>query len=83
MTGPEESTRVVALTRANAGRVVRWRGVRSGVRTYLQALVDGEWRQVVETRRDPECLPPRVLRLKAGEYAWTSGSRRGADAGRT
>ena len=81
MTAPDESTHVVAVTRANAGRVVRWRGVRSGIRTYLQALVDGEWRQVVETRSDPECLPPRALRLRAGEFAWTPAAGRGADVG--
>ena len=79
MTAPEESTRVVAVTRANAGRVVRWRGVRSGIRTYLQALVEGEWRQVIETRSDPEYLPPRALRLRAGEYVWTPAGRRGTD----
>jgi hypothetical protein len=70
-------TRVVAITRANVGRVQRWRGVRSGVRTYLQALVDGEWCQVVETRSDPEYLPPRSQRLRAGEYAWAPSRRRG------
>lgn len=78
-------TRVVAITRANVGRVQRWRGVRSGVRTYLLALVDGEWCQVVETRSDPECLPPRTQRVRAGEYAWTPPSRRGGvnDKGKT
>jgi hypothetical protein len=70
-------TRVVAITRANVGRVQRWRGVRSGIRTYLQALVDGEWCQVVETRSDPECLPPRTLRLRAGEYVWAPSRWRG------
>ena len=77
MQDAEAPTRVVAITRANVGRVQRWRGVRSGVRTYLQALVDGEWCQVVETRSDPECLPPRTQRLRAGEYAWTPLRRRG------
>jgi hypothetical protein len=70
VTASGEPARVLAVTRANAGRVVRWRGVRSGIRTYLQALVDGEWVQVVETRSDPECLPPRALRRTMGEYAW-------------
>jgi hypothetical protein len=74
-----EPTRVVAITRANVGHVQRWRGVRSGVRTYLQALVDGEWCQVVETRSDPECLPPRSQRLRAGEYAWAPSRRRGGE----
>ncbi len=74
--------RVVAVTRANIGRVERWRGVRSGIRTYLQALLDGEWVQVVETRSDPDCLPPRALRLKSGEYTWTSGDRRRPNADR-
>ncbi len=72
-------TPVVAITRANLGRVQRWRGVRSGIRTYLQALVDGEWCQVVETRSDPECLPPRTQRLRAGEYAWAPSRRRSLD----
>lgn len=83
MTGPGESMRVVVVTRANVGRVIRWRGVRSGIRTYLQALVDGEWRQVIETRSDPDCLPPRALRLKPGEYSWTPGRQRGGDTGTT
>ncbi len=73
----EGPTRVMAITRANVGRVQRWRGLRSGIRTYLQALVDGEWCQVVETRSDPECLPPRTLRLRAGEYAWAPPRRQG------
>lgn len=67
--------RVVAITRANVGRVERWRGVRSGIRIYLQALIDGEWWQVVETRSDPECLPPRSQRLRGGAYAWTPSRR--------
>lgn len=74
-----EPTRVVAITRANLGGVQRWRGVRSGIRTYLQALVDGEWCQVVETRSDPECLPPRRQRLRAGEYTWAPSRRRPLD----
>ncbi len=61
---------VVAITRANVGRVTRWRGERSGIRTYLKALIEGEWCQVVETRSDPDCLPPRRLRLQAGEFQW-------------
>ena len=65
---------VVAITRSNVGRVARWRGERSGTRTYLQALINGEWCQVVETRSDPGCLPPRRLRRKAGEYAWSPPS---------
>jgi hypothetical protein len=64
---------VVIITPANVGRVTRWRGERSGTRTYLQALLDGEWCQVVVTRSDPACLPPRSLRLKAGEYTWSPG----------
>ncbi len=70
--------RVVLITRANVGRVTRWRGERSGTRTYLQALIEGEWCQVVETRSDPDCLPPRRLRLQAGDFAWrpSSSSRR-------
>jgi len=75
MMGAGESARVVAITRENIGRVARWRGVRSGIRTYLQALVDGEWCQVIETRSDPECLPPRAMRLRAGEYAWVPAFR--------
>ena len=77
MQDAEGPTRVVAITRANVERVQGWRGVRSGIRTYLQALVDGEWCQVVETRSDPECLPPRTQRLRAGEYAWAPSRRRG------
>lgn len=77
MQDAEEPMRVVAVTRANVGRVQRWRGVRSGIRTYLQALVDGGWCQVVETRSDPECLPPRTQRLRAGEYVWTPARRPG------
>jgi hypothetical protein len=65
---------VVAITRSNVGRVARWRGERSGTRTYLQALIEGEWCQVVETRSDPGCLPPRRLRRKAGEYDWSPPS---------
>ncbi len=79
MTDAGESPRVVAITWENIGRVARWRGVRSGIRTYLQALVDGEWCQVVETRSDPECLPPRAMRLRAGEFSWTP--RRNAASG--
>ena len=79
MQDAEGSTRVVAITRANIGRVQRWRGVRSGIRTYLQALVDGEWCQVVETRSDPECLPPRRQRLRAGEYTWAPPRQRGGE----
>ena len=75
------AVRVVAITRANAGTVQRWRGVRSGIRTYLQALIDGEWCQVVETRSDPDCLPPRSLRLKAGEYVWAPPALRRAPPG--
>ena len=71
MEEPGEPAQVVAITPANVGRVQRWRGVRSGIRTYLQALVDGEWCQVVETRSDPECLPPRAMRHRAGEFVWT------------
>lgn len=77
MAGTGDPTRVVAITRVNIGAVQRWRGVRSGIRTYLQVLIDGEWYQVVETRSDPDCLPPRTLRLKAGEYTWTPATRRG------
>lgn len=77
MEEPGEVTRVVAITPTNVGRVQRWRGVRSGIRTYLQALVDGAWCQVVETRSDPACLPPRTQRLKAGEYTWAPPRRRG------
>lgn len=62
---------VVTITRENVGRVTRWRGQRSGIRTFLQALIDAEWCQVVETRSDPGCLPPRRLRLRAGEYEWS------------
>jgi hypothetical protein len=79
MEDTREPTRVVAITRADAGRVQRWRGVRSGIRTYLQVLVDGEWCQVVETRSDPECLPPRTQRLRAGEYTWAPSRRRTLD----
>lgn len=62
---------VVTITQANVGLVARWRGERSGTRTYLQAFIGGEWCQVVETRSDPGCLPPRSLRRKAGEYVWS------------
>ena len=62
--------RVVAVGRDNVGRVVRWRGERSGTRRYLQAFIDGEWCQVVETRSDPGCLPPRSHRARIGEYVW-------------
>jgi hypothetical protein len=63
--------RVVMISRANVGHVTRWRGERSGTRTYLQALIGGEWCQVVETRSEPECLPPRRLRLRGGEFEWS------------
>jgi len=62
--------KVVAITRASVGRVARWRGERSGTRVYLHALVDGEWCQVVETRSDPGCLPPRRSRIRGGEFEW-------------
>jgi hypothetical protein len=62
--------KVVIITRGNVGHVVRWRGEREGTHTYLQAFLDGQWCQVVVTRSDPACLPPRSLRLKAGEYNW-------------
>lgn len=68
--------RVVAITRENVGRITRWRGERSGIRTFLQAELDGEWCQVVETRSDPGCLPPRAVRLRSGEYAWAPHPRR-------
>ncbi len=61
---------VVAITRGNVERVTRWKGERSGTRTYLKALIGGEWCQVVETRSDPDCLPPRRLRLQGGEFDW-------------
>jgi len=41
--------------------------------------VDGEWCQVVETRSDPECLPPRRQRLRAGEYTWAPPRQRGGE----
>jgi hypothetical protein len=72
---------VVMITLANVGRVARWRGERSGTRTYLQALIDGDWCQVVETRSDPECLPPRRLRRKAGEYVWSPSSTSSGGSG--
>ena len=75
MTDAGASPRVVAITQANVERVTRWRGVRSGIRTYLQALMDGDWCQVVETRSDPDCLPPRAMRHRAGEFVWTPRSR--------
>ncbi len=62
---------VVIITRENVGRVTRWRGERSGTHTYLHAFLDGEWCQVVVTRSDPGCLPPRSLRVKVGEYIWS------------
>lgn len=74
---------VVAITPANVGRVARWRGERSGTRTYLQALMDGEWCQVVETRSDPECLPPRRLRRMAGEFVWSPSRMSSGGSGRT
>ncbi len=61
---------VVVITADNIGRVSRWRGVRSGTRTYLEAAIEGTWFQVVETRSDPDCLPPRALRRRAGEFIW-------------
>ncbi len=71
MGAPAESSPVVVITRANVGKVTRWRGIRSGIRTFLEAAIDGAWFQVVETRSDPECLPPRAMRRRAGEYVWT------------
>ena len=69
--------KVVAVTRENFGAVARWRGTRSGIRTFLHVLIEGEWCQVVETRSDPGCLPPRGLRRKTGEYVWNPTGRRG------
>jgi hypothetical protein len=66
--------KVVTISRANVGQVARWRGERSGTRTYLQALIDGEWCQVVETRSEPDCLPPRRFRLRGGEFTWAPPS---------
>ena len=62
--------KVVIITQANVGQVARWRGEREGTHTYLQAFLDGEWCQVVVTRSEPACLPPRSLRMKASEYLW-------------
>lgn len=66
---------VVAITRVNVGRVSRWRGERSATHMYLQAMIGGEWCQVVVTRSDPACLPPRSLRTKVGEFTWRPGRR--------
>ncbi len=71
METPAGSSPVVVITQANVGKVTRWRGVRSGIRTFLEAAIDGAWFQVVETRSDPECLPPRALRRKSGEFTWS------------
>jgi len=69
--------KVVVITRENVGSVARWRGARSGIRTFLHAFIEREWCQVVETRSDPGCLPPRALRRKVGEYSWCpTGQRR-------
>jgi len=68
---------VVIITLENVDRITRWRGLRSGTHTYLQAMLDGEWCQVVVTRSDPLCLPPRSLRVKAGEYVWRPPGSRG------
>jgi hypothetical protein len=68
--------KVAVITHENVGRVKRWRGTRSGIRTFLHALIENEWCQVVETRSDPGCLPPRALRRKVGEYAWNPATRR-------
>ncbi len=76
----ESGMTVVIITRRNVGRVTRWRGERSGTHTYLQAMLDGEWCQVVVTRSDPACLPPRSVRSKVGEYIWFP-SRRGPGSG--
>lgn len=62
--------KVVALTKENIGRVVRWRVDRDGTHDYLQALIDDEWCQVIITRSDPACIPPRALRHRPGEFAW-------------
>ena len=70
-----EQSPVVVITADNIGRVARWRGVRSGTRTYLEASIDGTWFQVVETRSDPDCLPPRGLRRRAGEFLWAPRRR--------
>ncbi len=67
---------VVVITRDNVGRVTRWRGERNGTHTYLHALLEGEWCQVIVTRSDPGCLPPRSLRMKASEYVWQPSRRR-------
>ncbi len=73
--------RVVAIGRDNVAQVLRWRGVRSGTRRYLQAFLEGEWCQVVETRSDPDCLPPRSQRARAGEYAWQPPGAAAGDRG--
>ena len=71
---------MIIITRDNVSQVTRWRGERSGTHTYLQALLGGEWCQVVVTRSDPAYLPPRSLRLKVGEYVWRPHGMRLADS---
>lgn len=70
---PGIAMQVVAITRENIGKVVRWRIERSGTHSYLHAFMDGEWCQVVVTRSDPACIPPRQLRHRAGEFTWHPG----------
>lgn len=65
-----EGTRVVILTLENIGRVERWRVDRQGTLNFLHAFLDGDWYQVVVTRSDPACIPPRALRMRPGEFTW-------------
>jgi hypothetical protein len=62
--------RVVILTAENMGRVERWRVDRQGTLNFLHAYLDGDWYQVVVTRSDPACIPPRALRMRPGEFTW-------------
>ncbi len=65
-----DEARVVILTGENIGRVERWRVDRQGTLNFLHAYLGGAWYQVVVTRSDPACIPPRALRMRPGEFTW-------------
>jgi len=56
------------------------RGLRSGTHTYLQAMLDGEWCQVVVTRSDPLCCLRAAFASKRESMSGVRGSRGKRDA---
>jgi hypothetical protein len=65
-----DEPRIVVVMPENIGQVERWRVDRQGTLNFLHAFLAGAWYQVVITRSDPGCIPPRALRMRPGEFAW-------------